>query len=92
LASSAGRRYHLLMVKVFDWKGGRALPEELRKLLPEELSDLPPGRYVVESADHVPELTPEEEEGLRQAITSARAGRVVDADEVRRRIETKLGR
>ena len=52
---------------VMEWDAG-ALPSELRALLPAELRDLPPGRYVVEPLEDDGELTPEEEAGIQEAI------------------------
>ena len=40
---------------VLKWNG-EALPEQVREM-PEELQHLPPGRYVLEPIDDVPELT-----------------------------------
>jgi len=50
--------------RVLTWNG-KDLPTELRKL--------PAGRYLVEAVDEVPALT--EDEGLRQALASLRAGK-----------------
>ena len=57
--------------RVLHWNG---------KDLPEELRELPAGTYVVEALDKVPALTPDEEQGLVEALTSLRAGecRTVD--------------
>jgi len=52
--------------RVLTWNG-KDLPTELRKL--------PAGRYLVEAVDEVPALTEEEDEGLRQALASLRAGK-----------------
>jgi hypothetical protein len=49
--------------------------------IPEALRDLPPGRYVVDSVE-APELTPEEDMGLRRALEDADAGRVRPLQEV----------
>ncbi len=71
------------MARVLHWNG---------KDVPEQLRDLPAGRYVVESLDDVPELTEDEEEGLRQALTSLREGQGRTVDEVRRSIDATLER
>lgn len=72
------------MVRVLRWNG---------KDLPEELKQLPPGDYVLESADaEVPPLTPEEEAGIRRALASRHAGRLVSHDEVRRSVNELLKR
>ena len=71
------------MVRVLRWNG---------KDLPEELRNLPPGDYVVEPVEDVPPLTEEEEEGIRRALASRDAGRVVDHDDVRRSVNAILKR
>ena len=71
------------MVRVLRWNG---------KDLPEELRQLPPGDYVLEPIDDVLALTPEEEEGLRRALASRDAGRVVDLADVRRSVSETLKR
>lgn len=58
--------------------------------LPEELRDLPAGRYVVESVDEVPELTDDEEEGIRHALASLRSGNGRTLDQVRESIASVL--
>jgi hypothetical protein len=62
---------------VIDWNGSD-LPDALRRL--------PAGRYVVESLDEALELSPDEEDGLIQALGSVRAGRGLEHDQVRARI------
>lgn len=71
------------MARVLRWNG---------KDLPEELRYLPPGDYVVEPVEDVPPLTEEEEEGIRRALASRDAGRVVDHDDVRRSVNAILKR
>jgi hypothetical protein len=67
--------YHrLCMAMVLTWNG-KDLPDELRKL--------PEGRYVIESLDAVPALTPEEEQGLEEAIAALDRGEGADLDDVR---------
>ena len=58
--------------------------------LPEEMTSLPAGRYVVERVDDCPPLTPEEDAGIRAALTSLQAGKGLDDSEVRRRIRALL--
>jgi hypothetical protein len=65
------------MSVVLDWNG---------EDLPKELSELPRGRYLVVSLDELPELSPDEEEGLRDAMSSIRAGRGLSLAEARRRV------
>jgi hypothetical protein len=67
--------------RVLTWNG---------KDLPAELRGLPAGRYVVESVDAAPALTEEEDEGLRQALDSLRAGRGRSVEQVRQRIDAIL--
>ncbi len=69
--------------RVLKWNG-RDVPDELR--------ELPPGRYVVESVDHAPELTAEEEDDLAAAITEADEGQGMGLDESRRRVAAALKR
>ena len=69
---------------VIEWDGTR-LPSELRALLPAELLDVPPGRYVMEPLVD-DELTPEEEEGLLEAIAEDEAGLGAPWEEVLRRL------
>jgi hypothetical protein len=71
------------MARMLKWNG-RDLPDELR--------GLPPGRYVLESVDSTPELTPEQEDDLAAAIGEADQGHGVDAAEARRRIDAVLKR
>ena len=71
------------MSRVLHWNGTD---------LPDELRDLPAGRYVVESADEVPELTEDEEEGLQQALASLRSGTGRTLDQVRETIASVLRR
>lgn len=54
--------------------------------LPEALRHLPAGRYVMEPLNESLALSPEEEEGLIQALESLRAGRGVDHEQVRARV------
>jgi hypothetical protein len=67
------------MARVLNWNG---------KDLPAELRSLPAGRYVVEPVDAVPpELTREEEDGLREAIAEIQRGEGETPEAVRRHIE-----
>jgi len=67
--------------RVLTWNG---------KDLPAELRELPAGRYLVEAVDDIPALTEEEDEGLRQALASLRAGKGCSVVEVRQRIDAIL--
>ena len=67
---------------IINWNGSD-LPEALRRL--------PAGRYVVERLDESLALTPDEEEGLIQALESLRAGRGVEHEQVRARILKRVG-
>jgi len=72
-----------LMTRVLHWNGTD---------LPEELRDLPAGRYVLEPADALPDLPDGEEEGLRQALASLRSGQGRTVDQVRATIDSVLRR
>ena len=71
------------MATVLKWNG-RDLPDELRKL--------PEGRYVIESLDAVPALTPEQEHGLEEALAALDRGEGADIDEVRADLEAIVRR
>ncbi len=75
---------------VIEWDG-TGFPAELRKLLPAELRDLPPGRYAVEPLLD-DELTPEEEAGILEAIAEIDAGKGVSWEEVVRDLRTRAQR
>jgi hypothetical protein len=62
------------------------------KDLPEELRDLPPGTYVVESIDQPPLLTQDEERGLCAALASLQAGKHRTLDQVQQTIDAILRR
>jgi len=62
---------------IIDWNGSD---------VPDALRTLPAGRYVVESLDDAPVLSPDEEDGLIQALESLRAGRGVEHEQVRSRV------
>lgn len=62
------------MATVLKWNG---------KDLPDELRQLPEGRYVIESLDAVPVLTLEEERGLEEALKELDRGEGVDLENVR---------
>lgn len=65
------------MSRVLKWNG---------QDVPEELRSLPASRYVVEAVDEAPELTPEEEAGLIEALQAIDRGQGESAKEVRRAI------
>ncbi|HXJ33308.1 MAG TPA: hypothetical protein VMS22_04645 [Candidatus Eisenbacteria bacterium] len=71
------------MATIVRWNGAD-LPEELRRL--------PAGRYVVESVDDIPPLTPEEDAGIELALTTLEHGGGVDDPDVQRRIIAPLRR
>ena len=62
------------------------------KHVPEELRQLPPGRYLIGPAYEIwdDELTPEEEAGLQHALDQAEAGQVRPLDEVMREIRSRV--
>jgi hypothetical protein len=67
------------MATVLNWNG-KDVPEELRKL--------PEGRNVIESVDAVSAVTPEEEQGLEEAIAALDRGEGADVDDVRADLDT----
>lgn len=71
------------MPRVVRWNGND---------LPEELRTLPAGRYVLESVDDLPPLTPDEEAGIEAAFESLQRGEGVGASEARSRIDAALKR
>jgi hypothetical protein len=83
---SASRRVELSLgmagARVLHWNG---------KDLPEELRDLPAGTYVVEAVA-APALTPDEEQGLAEALSSLRAGEGRTVDQVRKTIGSSIRR
>lgn len=60
--------------------------------LPEELRTLPAGRYVLESVDDLPPLTPNEEAGIQAALDSLGRGEGIGATAARSRIDAVLKR
>lgn len=79
------------MAIVLNWNVDD-LPEEARGHLPTELRGLPPGRYVLEPIDEVPELTDEEEASIQSGIDSIRAGEGVGLDAAKTRVGGILAR
>jgi hypothetical protein len=71
------RRRYAELVTVIRWNGDD---------LPEEMRSLPPGTYVLQRADELTSLTPEEEQGLVEALESLRAGRGLEHEAVRARV------
>ncbi len=71
------------MTRVVDWNG---------KDIPEGLRSLPPGRYVVEQVEEAPVLTPDEEEGIREAIRSLESGEGRSLRQVRSTLSATLKR
>jgi predicted transcriptional regulator len=71
-----------LMTVIVEWDG---------EDLPEQMKELPKGRYIIVPVDEVP-LTEEEDAGLRAALDSADAGRTRPAEDVRQRLDSMLNR
>lgn len=69
--------------RILTWNG---------KDVPEELQELPAGRYVVEPMDAELTLSEEEDEGIRQALASLRAGKGRTLEQVRNRVNSILRR
>jgi len=63
--------------RVLHWNG---------KDIPEELRELPAGRYVVEAVDRATTLSDDEEQGLAEALASLHAGEGRTLDQVRQTI------
>lgn len=62
-------------LNIITWDGHR---------IPDELRDLPPGRYAIASIDEPPPLTDAEDAGIRAALDALDAGRGIPlADVVR---------
>jgi hypothetical protein len=76
---------------VLNWNGDE-IPEQVRQQMPAELQRLPPGRYVLDAIDEVPELTVEEEAGIHAAMESVRQGKGVSLDAAKVRIDRILAR
>jgi hypothetical protein len=64
-------------LKVITWDGSR---------LPDELRELPPGRYVIAAIDEPPLLTDAEDAGIRAALDALDAGRGVTLADVVRQL------
>ena len=61
--------------KIIKWDGSH---------LPQELQDLPPGRYAIEPIDFTGSLTTEEEEGILEGLKDLDAGKgILLADIIR---------
>ncbi len=69
--------------KVIEWDGSH---------VPEELRNLPPGRYAIESVDRVGILTEEEEAGVLSRLTELDAGKVITLADAIETIKRGLGR
>ena len=75
--------HHHQMATVFKWNG---------KDVPEELRNLPEGRYVIESLDALPALTEDQEQGLEEAIAALDRGEGADVDAVRAELDAIIRR
>ena len=58
--------------------------------MPTELRGLKPGTYLLEAVDDVPELTEDEEEGLRAALRSLEADASLPIEDVRAGVDAAL--
>lgn len=76
-------RFGMAGARMLHWNG---------KDLPEELRELPPGTYVVESIDQPPLLTHDEESGLSAALASLHAGKGRTLEQVQQTIDAILRR
>jgi hypothetical protein len=71
------RRY-ARFVTIMHWNGDD---------VPDELRALPAGTYVVQPAEELTALSPEEEAGLVAALESVRAGKGIEHEAVRARVQ-----
>jgi hypothetical protein len=71
------------MPHTLDWDGEH---------VPEALKQLPPGRYVLVEVDAALSLSAEEENGLREALSTAEAGEGRTLAEVRSRVRQTLSK
>jgi hypothetical protein len=69
------------MPYTLDWDGEH---------VPEELKELPPGRYVLTEVDQTVPLSAEEESGLREAFAASRAGQGRSLAEIRAALDRIL--
>ena len=70
--------------RIIEWDGTH---------IPEELRQLPPGRYLIGSAYELwdeDELTPEEDAGIRLALDQIEAGQGVPVEEAMRQIRSRI--
>jgi hypothetical protein len=58
--------------------------------LPNELRELPPGRYVVAPVDGEIELSEEEDAAVRHGLDQAEAGQVVSYEQVMRKLRERI--
>ena len=65
--------------RVIKWDGSH---------IPEELQDLPPGRYAIEPIDQPPPLTEQEEQGILAALNELDAGGGIPLADVVREIRS----
>jgi hypothetical protein len=63
--------------KIITWDGSR---------LPDELRDLPPGRYAIAAIDELAQLTDAEDAGIRAAFDALDAGHGVPLADVVRQL------
>lgn len=73
-----------MQARIIEWDGTN---------VPEELRQLPPGRYIVDAVENMEDLddlTPEEKAGLEHAFDEAEAGNVVPYDVAMRELRSRL--
>jgi hypothetical protein len=83
MAVTQRRGGHLVRAIIIHWDG---------KHLPDELRQLPPGRYIVDSISNIDDpddLTPEEEAGIRLALDEAEAGQALPWEDAVREIRSR---
>ncbi len=73
----------MVQTVIIDWNGTE---------VPQAFRDLPPGRYLIETLDEPPLLTPDQEAGLLRAMDELDAGRGRAVDQVLARVRVSLDR
>jgi hypothetical protein len=81
MEQSSVTRRGLLRATIIEWDGTQ---------VPEELKQLPPGRYVIEYVEELDELTPEEDAGIRAALDDLEAGHEIPYEEAMRELRAGL--
>ena len=73
----------VLSTTIIDWDGTN---------FPEDMRELPPGRFIVQYVEEIDELTEEEEAGILHALAQVEAGDVFGIEDVMRDIRSRTRR